>query len=161
MFVVPIEERSEFSAKLLSPPRHDRRPTEEIGLKREDEALDDRNAAMLTDGAVAGLDVLVVAPFPKTVVVELRAAVADQIFWFGADGQVLLLPDADQLLVLSESGEAVLLRTNPEKLDELARHKVLEGKTWNHPALVGNRLYSRNGEEMSCFELPVTTVAGK
>jgi outer membrane protein assembly factor BamB len=77
------------------------------------------------------------------------------------NGQVLLLPDADQLLVLSESGEAVLLRTNPEKLDELARHQVLEGKTWNHPALVGNRLYSRNGEEMSCFELPVTTVAGK
>jgi outer membrane protein assembly factor BamB len=63
--------------------------------------------------------------------------------------------------VLSENGEAVLLRTNPEKLDELARHKVLEGKTWNHPALVGNRLYARNGEEMSCFEMPVSTLAGK
>jgi outer membrane protein assembly factor BamB len=75
------------------------------------------------------------------------------------NGQVLLLADADQLLVLSEEGEAVLLRANPEKLDELARHKVLEGKTWNHPVLVGNRLYSRNAEQMSCFELPVTVVA--
>jgi hypothetical protein len=53
MFDVPVEERSEFSAKLLSSPRHDRRPTEEIGLEREDESLDDCNAAVLTDNAVA------------------------------------------------------------------------------------------------------------
>lgn len=85
MFVVPIEERSEFSAKILPPPRHDRRPTEEIGLEREDESLDDRNAAVSTDGAVAGLNVLVVAPVAKTVVVELRTAVADQVFRFAAD----------------------------------------------------------------------------
>ncbi len=77
------------------------------------------------------------------------------------NGQVLLLPDANQLLVLSEEGEAVLLNANPEKLDELARHSVLKGKTWNHPALVGNRLYSRNAEEMSCFELPLATAAGE
>ncbi len=70
------------------------------------------------------------------------------------NGQVLLLSDAQQLLVLSEEGEAVLLRASPEKLDELARHRVLEGKTWNHPVLVGNRLYARNAEEMSCFDLP-------
>ena len=41
---------------------------------------------MSTDRAVAGLDVLVVAPVPKAVVVELRTAVADQVFRFGADG---------------------------------------------------------------------------
>lgn len=77
------------------------------------------------------------------------------------NGQVLLLPDADQLLVLSEEGEAVLLHATHEKLDELARHSVLVGKTWNHPALIGNRLYSRNSEEMSCFELPLATTASK
>ena len=86
MFVAPIEVPSEFSAKLLSSQWHDRRPTEEISLKREDEALDDRNAAVLANGAVAGLDVLVITPVAKTVVVELRAAVAAQIFWLGADG---------------------------------------------------------------------------
>lgn len=71
------------------------------------------------------------------------------------NGQVLLLPDASQLLVISESGELVLLSANPERLEELARWKVLDGKTWNHPVLVGNRVYVRNGEEAACFELPL------
>lgn len=70
-------------------------------------------------------------------------------------GQVLLLPDADQLLVLSEKGEAILLHASPRDLEELARFKVLEGKTWNHPALVGDRFYARNGEQAACVMLPV------
>lgn len=86
MFVVPVEKRSELSAKILSSQWHDRRPTEEIRLKREDESLDDRNAAVLTDGAVAGLDVPVATPLAKAWIVELRAAVADQVFRFGANG---------------------------------------------------------------------------
>ena len=32
------------------------------------------------------------------------------------NGQVLLLPEADQLLVISEDGELVLLRANPDTL---------------------------------------------
>jgi outer membrane protein assembly factor BamB len=71
------------------------------------------------------------------------------------NGQLLLLPDAGQLLVLSELGELVLIRANPEKLDEVARQKVLDGKTWNHPVLVGNRAFVRNAEEAACIELPV------
>jgi outer membrane protein assembly factor BamB len=71
------------------------------------------------------------------------------------NGQILLLPDAGQLLVLSESGELALVRANPSKLDEVAKVKVLEGKTWNHPVLVGNRVYMRNAEEAACFELPL------
>jgi outer membrane protein assembly factor BamB len=70
------------------------------------------------------------------------------------NGQVLLLPDRDQLLVISEDGELVLLRATPEKLIELARHRVFTGRTWNHPVLVGNRVYVRNGEEAACFEVP-------
>jgi outer membrane protein assembly factor BamB len=71
------------------------------------------------------------------------------------NGQILLLPDAGQLLVLSETGELVLIRANSSKLDEVARQKMLEGKTWNHPVLVGNRVYVRNAEEAACFELPL------
>jgi outer membrane protein assembly factor BamB len=46
------------------------------------------------------------------------------------NGQVLLLPKTDQLLV------------------------VTVGKTWNHPVLIGNRLFVRNGEEAVCLEMP-------
>jgi len=72
------------------------------------------------------------------------------------NGQILLLPDAGQLLVLTETtGELVLIRANPAKLEEVARQKVLEGKTWNHPVLVGNRVFVRNAQEAACFELPL------
>jgi outer membrane protein assembly factor BamB len=71
------------------------------------------------------------------------------------NGQVLLLPDANQLLITSETGELVLVRATSEEFEELARLDVFEGKTWNHPVLVGNRLYLRNAEEAACYELPV------
>ena len=70
-------------------------------------------------------------------------------------GQLLLLPDADQLLVLTEKGDVVLVRTTPERLEELARVEVLDAKTWNHPVLVGDRLYVRNGEEAVALEMPL------
>lgn len=74
------------------------------------------------------------------------------------NGQVLLLPDADQLLVLTENGDLVVARANSKNLEELARLKVLNNKTWNHPVLVNNRLYVRNGEEAVCLELPLAEV---
>ncbi len=71
------------------------------------------------------------------------------------NGQVLLLPDAGQMLVISEAGELVLLKADPGKLVEVARIPAIDGKTWNHPVLVGNRLYVRNGAEAACYELPL------
>ncbi len=73
---------------------------------------------------------------------------------YGA-GQLLLLPDADQLLVLSERGELVLLRATPDSHQEITRFQALEGKTWNHPVLIGSRLYVRNAEEAVAFEMPL------
>ena len=68
-------------------------------------------------------------------------------------GQVLLVADKPVLLVITETGEAVLVAANPEKHDELGRFQAIEGKTWNHPTIVGRRLYVRNAEEMACYEL--------
>jgi hypothetical protein len=69
-------------------------------------------------------------------------------------GQVILLQDSGLLLVLSEQGEGVLLRATPEAHEELAAFHLLEGKTWNHPAIVGDRLFVRNAEEAACYRLP-------
>src|SRR6185369_1959147 len=68
-------------------------------------------------------------------------------------GQAILLADSDLIIVVSERGDLVLLRTSPEKLQELAKIKSIKGKTWNHPVVVGNRLYVRNAEEAVCYEL--------
>ena len=75
---------------------------------------------------------------------------------YGA-GQMVLLPEQDLLLVLSEEGELVLVAAAPDKHTEVARFKAIEGKTWNHPVLVRDVLLVRNGEEMAAFRLSVTT----
>ena len=57
------------------------------------------------------------------------------------------------MLVISETRDLVLLKADPKKHVDVAKIPAIEGKTWNHPVLVGNRLYLRNGEEAACYEL--------
>ncbi len=71
-------------------------------------------------------------------------------------GQVLLLQNAGLLLVAAEDGKLALLKADPSSWQELSKFQALEGRTWNHPVVIGDRLYVRNSQEAACFILPTT-----
>lgn len=74
-------------------------------------------------------------------------------------GQVLLVKDCGLLLIAGEQGELVLVKADPKQSTELGRIQALEGKTWNHPVLIGDRLYHRNSQEAACYRLPLANAA--
>ena len=67
-------------------------------------------------------------------------------------GQTLLISDV--LLVLTESGEVVLVDPNPNTHIEHARFAAVKGRAWNTPALAGDYLLVRSDREAACYQLP-------
>ncbi len=105
------------------------------------------NPPVILDGHVYGLDEGILAS------IDVWTGERD---WKGGRyrfGQ-LLLADG-HLIVLTESGEVVLVRATPEGHQELARFQALEGKTWNNPAIANGKLLVRNQTEMACYDLSV------
>jgi outer membrane protein assembly factor BamB len=67
-------------------------------------------------------------------------------------GQLLLV--GDKLVVLTETGQLVMVEANPKAFHELGKFQALKGeKIWNCPAMVGKRVFVRNHQEMACYEL--------
>ena len=64
-------------------------------------------------------------------------------------GQNLLL--GSHILVQAEKGGLVLVQPNPEGLVETWTLDVLEGMTWNVPAVAGDYLLVRNGSQAACL----------
>jgi outer membrane protein assembly factor BamB len=102
---------------------------------------------ILHDGFVYGLD--------DGVLTCLDPATGERRWKGGRYGHGQLLLVAALLLVQTEEGEIVLVEPTPEEHRELTRFPVLDGKTWNPPALSGARLLVRNDREAALYDLPV------
>ena len=71
----------------------------------------------------------------------------------GRYGHGQMMQVGNHFLVISERGTLALVRIDPDKHDERASLQVLQGKTWNHPALAGDLLLLRNDREAVCLRL--------
>jgi outer membrane protein assembly factor BamB len=68
-------------------------------------------------------------------------------------GQAVLLAQAGCLLIAAENGDAVLVKADGDRFEELGRVPLLDDKTWNHPIVVGDRAYLRNGRTAAALLL--------
>ena len=70
-------------------------------------------------------------------------------------GQIMLIGDV--ILVLTETGELVLVEASPDEYRELANLQALdqENVTWNNPAFAPPYLIVRNAREAACYRLPL------
>ena len=70
-------------------------------------------------------------------------------------GQIMLIGSA--LVVLSESGELILVEPTPEEYRELAAMRVFppDQITWNNPAFSSPYLLLRNGNQAVCLKMPL------
>lgn len=105
-------------------------------------------SAVLHEGVIYGLD--------ESILAAIDASTGEQKWKGGRYGYGQLLLAGGHLIVLTEDGELALVRATPDKHDELARFPVLNGKTWNPPALANGVLLVRNLAEMAAFDLRVT-----
>lgn len=70
-------------------------------------------------------------------------------------GQILLV--GESLLVMTESGEIVLVDASPGGSGQVfGRFQALEGICWNNIALYGPFLLVRNASEAACYRLPLS-----
>ena len=95
-------------------------------------------------------------------------------YLYGLDGRILACIDADtgelqwkggrygygqlllasgHLVVLTESGEVVLVEATPEEHREVARFSAISGKSWTAPVIADGRLLVRNATEMAVFDI--------
>lgn len=103
------------------------------------------SSSVLRDGYIYGLDEAILACVD---------AATGELKWKGGRygyGQIVLA--GDRIIVLTEDGDVALVRTTPERHEELARFPAIAGKTWNHPVIVDGRLLVRNLREMAAFDI--------
>ena len=101
---------------------------------------------ILHEGNIYGLDL--------GILTCLDVATGTRLWKGGRFGHGQLLCRDDLLIVLSEMGELALVEATAKAYHPLEQIEAIEGKTWNNPVLVGDRLLVRNHLEMAAFQLP-------
>jgi outer membrane protein assembly factor BamB len=102
-------------------------------------------SSVIHEGIIYGLD--------ESILAAVDAATGELKWKAGRYGYGQILLASGHLIVLTEDGDLVLVKANPDRHEEVAQFPVLDGKTWNHPAMAGGYLLVRNLAEMAAFDL--------
>jgi len=103
------------------------------------------SSSVLFDGHIYGFD---------EAIFGCMNAETGELKWKGGRygyGQVVLA--GGNLVVMTEQGEAVLIKPSSDRLQEVSRFQAVSGQTWNHPAISDGMLLVRNATEMACFRI--------
>lgn len=103
------------------------------------------NSSVLFEGHIYGFD--------EGIFACIDARTGERKWKGGRYGHGQAMLAGNHVLILTESGDLVLLRATPESHQEVARSSAIEGKTWNHPAAAGGVLLIRNTREMAAFQI--------
>jgi outer membrane protein assembly factor BamB len=103
------------------------------------------NSSVLHAGHVYGLD--------EGILACVDVETGERKWKAGRYGYGQLILASGHLVVLTETGDLVLVMATPDGHREIARFSVLSGKTWNHPAIDGGRLLVRNATQMAAVDL--------
>ncbi|MBI3406654.1 MAG: PQQ-like beta-propeller repeat protein [Acidobacteria bacterium] len=103
------------------------------------------NSNLLREGFVYGFD--------ESIFTCIDAKTGERKWKGGRYGYGQAVLAGDHIIVLTESGELVLLKATSESHQEVARFSAIEGKTWNHPAIADGYLLVRNAREMAAFRI--------
>ena len=124
---------------------------------RHDAAMsNDIAASVLVDGFIYGFDLheMQVAPGrPSRGIFRCIDFKTGQVRWSSdKPGQASIVAADGKLLMLNDSGQALLIRADPDRYEELGRVDVFPGETcWTAPALSGGRLYLRSPTRAACL----------
>jgi outer membrane protein assembly factor BamB len=105
------------------------------------------NSSVLHNGHVYGLD--------EGILTCLDVATGERKWKGGRYGYGQVLLASGHLIILSDTGELVLVSATPDRYSELSRFSALSGRTWNVPAIADGRLLVRNATEMASYSLMV------
>ena len=103
------------------------------------------SSSVLHEGYIYGLD--------ESILACIDAATGEPKWKGGRYGYGQIMLASGQVIVLTESGELALVRATPTRHEEIVRFPVLDGKTWNHPAMSDGYLLIRNINDMAAFDL--------
>jgi outer membrane protein assembly factor BamB len=103
------------------------------------------NSSVLYEGHIYGLD--------NSIMACIDAQTGERKWKGGRYGYGQMLLADGHIIVLTESGEVVLVKATPDGHAEVAMFFALEGKTWNVPAIADGVLLVRNQTEMAAYDL--------